>query len=238
LRSPGRVGILSPTYAEHAHAWQQAGHDVVLIEDGDLKPDLDVLVVVNPNNPSGVRIATETLLDWHQRLSARDGWLIVDEAFMDATAEFSLATHVGAPGLIVLRSLGKFFGLAGIRAGFILAWDEILEQLRDKLGPWHVPHPTRHIAKLALADSAWQTQQCFRLAEQSQRLAELLTRHGLPPSGGTSLFQWVCTPQAAEIHARLAGLGILTRLFTHPSSLRFGLPADERSWAKLDFVLS
>jgi cobalamin biosynthetic protein CobC len=238
LRSPGRIGILGPTYAEHAHAWQQAGHDVVLIENGVPHPDLDMLVVVNPNNPTCVRIDTETLLAWHQRLVAHGGWLIVDEAFMDATPEFSLATNAGLPGLIILRSLGKFFGLAGIRAGFVLAWDDVLSQLRGKLGPWHVPHPTRHIAKLALADTTWQAQQRLRLAEQSNQLAELLTRHGLPPSGGTSLFQWVCTPQAAEIHARLAGLGILTRLFTHPASLRFGLPVDERSWAKLDFVLS
>lgn len=238
LRAPGRAGILAPTYAEHAQAWQQAGHEVVFINNDDPDLTLDVLVLVNPNNPTGRLIDPRTLLDWHQALSRHGGWLVVDEAYMDATPEHSLSPHADLPGLIILRSLGKFFGLAGIRSGFVLAGDAVLEPLREKLGPWHVPHPTRHIAKLALTDAAWQAEQRILLASQSKRLAELLTRHGLPPSGGTGLFQWVSTPQAAEIHARLSRLGILTRLFTQPASLRFGLPGDERSWAKLDFVLS
>lgn len=238
LRASCRVGILAPTYAEHGHAWQQAGHDVVFIDHDDPDLTLDVLVLGNPNNPTGRLIDAKTLLDWHQTLSKRGGWLIVDEAFMDVTPEHSLSAHAGLPGLLVLRSLGKFFGLAGIRSGFVLAWDDVLEALREKLGPWHVSHPTRLVTKLALADAAWQAEQRLHLAVQSKRLAELLTRHGLPPTGSTTLFQWVCTPQAAEIHARLARLGILTRLFTQPASLRFGMPADERSWAKLDFVLS
>lgn len=238
LRAPGRVGILAPTYAEHAHAWQQAGHDVVYIENDAPDLTLDVLILVNPNNPTGRLIDPKILLEWHQALSKHGGWLVVDEAFMDVTPEHSLSAHAGLPGLIILRSLGKFFGLAGIRSGFVLASDDVLEPLREKFGPWHVPHPTRHVAKLALTDTAWQAEQRVHLAMQSKQLAELLTRHGLPPTGGTALFQWVSTPQAAEIHARLSRLGILTRLFTQTSSLRFGLPADERSWAKLDFVLS
>jgi len=139
---------------------------------------------------------------------------------------------------VILRSLGKFFGLAGIRAGFVLAWPELLAELQEKLGPWSVPTPTRWVATQALADKPWQAEQRLWLAAQSQQLADLLTRHGLPPSGGTALFQWVCTPDAQAIHQRLARLGILTRLFAASSSLRFGLPANERAWAKLDFLLS
>jgi cobalamin biosynthetic protein CobC len=238
LRARSRVGILSPTYAEHAHAWQQAGHEVNPLESFTPETGLDVLVLANPNNPTGRIVDTTTLLQWHAKLAARGGWLVVDEAFMDATPEYSLAAHAGLPGLIVLRSLGKFFGLAGVRSGFVLAWEELLQQLQEKLGPWSVAHPTRWVAQQALANRTWQAEQRLWLTEQSQRLDDLLTRHGLPPSGGTGLFQWVETPDAADIHLRLARLGILTRLFAHPSSLRFGLPADERSWTKLDFVLS
>lgn len=238
LRPRGRVGILSPTYAEHAHAWQQAGHDVIPIESPTPDLALDVLLLANPNNPTGRLIDTNILLQWHAEQAARGGWLVVDEAFMDATPEHSLASYAGLPGLIILRSLGKFFGLAGVRSGFVLAEEALLDQLQEKFGPWSVAHPTRWVAQQALANSTWQAEQRLWLAQQSQRLAQLLTRHGLPPSGGTALFQWVETPKAAEIHQRLARLGILTRLFAQPSSLRFGLPADERSWAKLDFILS
>ena len=237
MRPPCRIGILSPTYAEHAHAWRQAGHTVEIIQDYEPGMALDVLVLANPNNPTGRLIPVETLLEWHAELAALGGWLIVDEAFMDATPECSLAAHAGSPHLIILRSLGKFFGLAGIRAGFVLAWDELLENLQERLGPWNVANPTRWVARQALANRAWQVKQRFWLKEQSCQLAELLTRHGLKPDGGTALFQWVQTSEATEIHSKLARLGILTRLFTETSSLRFGLPADERAWVKLDYLL-
>jgi cobalamin biosynthetic protein CobC len=237
LRPTCRVGILSPTYAEHAHAWRQAGHAVQLIDDYRPELALDVLVLANPNNPTGRLIAPATLLAWHAELAVRGGWLVVDEAFMDSTPEHSLAPQVGLPGLIVLRSLGKFFGLAGIRAGFVLAWDELSDRLQETLGPWNVARPTRWVAQQALTDLAWQGEQRLWLTQQSAQLAALLTRHGLAPAGGTALFQWVRTPNAAEIHLKLARLGILTRLFHEPASLRFGLPADERSWTKLDYLL-
>ena len=237
LRAPCRVGILAPTYVEHAQAWRKAGHEVTELTEYAPALALDVLLLVNPNNPTGRLIAPETLLEWHAQIAARGGWLVVDEAFMDATPEHSLATQAGLPGLVILRSLGKFFGLAGIRAGFVLAWPSLLAALREKLGPWHVPAPTRHVAHQALADRDWQAAQRLWLVEQSAKLADLLTRHDLPPAGGTALFQWVSTPQAAELHQHLARLGVLTRLFAQPSSLRFGLPGDERGWAKLDYLL-
>ena len=238
LRPPCRVGILAPTYAEHAHAWRQAGHTVQEIQEYQPEMKLDVLLVVNPNNPTGRLIAPATLLEWHAELAAKGGWMVVDEAFMDATPEHSLSGHSGMEGLVILRSLGKFFGLAGIRAGFVLAWPELLNDLREKLGPWSVPAPTRWVAQQVLADKQWQAANRIWLAGQSQQLAELLARHGLTPNGGTALFQWVCTPDAQKIHQRLAQLGILTRLFHEPSSLRFGLPENERGWAKLDYLLT
>jgi cobalamin biosynthetic protein CobC len=163
---------------------------------------------------------------------------VVDEAFMDATPEHSLASDAGKPGLVVLRSIGKFFGLAGIRVGFLLGWPELLAEVQERLGPWSVPAPSRWVAQQALRDTAWQADQHRWLAEQSRQLTVLLHRHGLAPSGGTALFQWVCSPEVGAIHERLARLGILTRLFNEPASLRFGLPGTERAWMKLDYLLS
>ena len=241
LRSACRVAVLSPGYAEHAHAWRRAGHATQFVTAGqvdDAVAQADVLVLMHPNNPTGARFALAQLLDWHARLAARDGWLIVDEAFLDATPESSLAPFCPRPGLIVLRSLGKFFGLAGTRTGFVLAPPEFLQRLDEQLGPWTISGPARAVARLALEDRAWQIQTRARLVHDAWRLQELLRASGLPPAGGAELFRWVVTPQAAVIHERLARQGILTRLFSEPQSLRFGLPADELQWQRLHSALA
>lgn len=237
LRLPGRVGVLQPTYAEHVHAWQQAGHVVVPWTKDAGTVDLDVLVLVQPNNPTGERFTAAQLLDWHTQLATRGGWLVLDEAFLDATPAASLAAYCERPGLIILRGLGKFFGLAGARVGFVLAQGELLKLLQEALGPWAVARPARWLAQQALADSPWQTSTRTRLPLASARLAQLLKQHGLEPSGGTALFQWITTPRAKEIQHRLARRGILTRRFDTPSSLRFGLPGSEADWAQLASAL-
>ncbi|WP_343032188.1 threonine-phosphate decarboxylase CobD [Allochromatium palmeri] len=246
LRPPGRVGIPEVGYREHAHAWHRAGHRVISLPDGDPGdwlddgPEherLDVLVVINPNNPTGRRWPVATLLDWHARLAARGGWLVVDEAFMDVTPAGSLLPHVGRPGLVVLRSLGKFFGLAGARVGFLFAEPELRERAARAFGPWTLSGPSRWIARLALEDRAWQSATRAALPLASDRLAKLLSRHGLSPAGGTALFQWVLTPRAEQIQTALCAQGILTRRFDHPSSLRFGLPECEAEWERLEQAL-
>ena len=163
LRRPGlRVGVVSPAYAEHALAWRREGHLVQELSEGTVERDLeyfDLLLVINPNNPSGRLIERERLLGWHARLAERGGWLVVDEAFMDCTPEHSLAAESQRPGLIVLRSFGKFFGLAGIRLGFVLAEPILLERIAERLGPWTISGPTRAVATAILQDSAGQQAQ-------------------------------------------------------------------------------
>ena len=241
LRAPGRVGVLNPSYAEHAHAWRRAGHQVELLPADSLGAaiaQLDTLVLAHPNNPTGVRFPPELLLDWRARLAARGGWLVVDEAFMDATPEGSLVNHVGLPGLIVLRSLGKFFGLAGARVGFVLAESVVLEGLREQLGPWTVTGPSRWVATRALSDRAWQTAMRADLDRAGNRLADLLRRQGLPVAGGAGLFQWAPLADAAFWQDALARRGILVRRFTDPPALRFGLPGGEPAWRRLELALA
>ncbi|NWC00757.1 threonine-phosphate decarboxylase [Pseudomonas gingeri] len=241
LRRSGKVGVLSPCYAEHAEAWRRNGYIVreVLEHEVDFFLDsLDVLVVVNPNNPTGLSLAPEQLLEWHGRLAQRGGWLVVDEAFMDNTPQRSLAAHSHKVGLIVLRSFGKFFGLAGVRLGFVLAEAQLLKLLAEQVGPWAVSGPTRVLGQVCLADTAGHEHQRVRSEQASQRLVELLTRFGLAPQGGCALFQWLVTSRAEALHEFMAGRGILLRLFTQNSSLRFGLPANEADWLRLEQALS
>lgn len=234
----GRVLTLAPTYAEHPHAWR--GHTVTALPavalDDAAVDRADTLLLVQPNNPDGQRFPRERLLAWHARLQARGGRLIVDEAFADAAD--SLTPLAGTPGLVVLRSLGKFFGLAGARVGFVFAEAALRETLAERLGPWTVAGPARAVATAALLDRPWQAATRQRLAADSQRLADLLTAHGLPPAAGTALFQWVPRADAARLHEALARQGLLVRPFTAPAGLRFGLPGSDTQWDRLATALA
>lgn len=236
LRRSADVGVLSPAYAEHGQAWKRAGHRVVPFEASALRQAterLDVVVVVQPNNPDGSRLPTATLLDAHARLAVRGGWLVIDEAFADAEPALSLAAHGGRPGLIVLRSLGKFFGLAGARVGFVLAEAKLRHALQEALGPWALSGPSRHLAAAALGDTPWQHLQRARLQHAAQQLNATLLDAGFTRDGGSPLFRWTRLANAAAIHHALASRGILTRLFAAPGGLRFGLPRDAAECARL-----
>jgi cobalamin biosynthesis protein CobC len=240
LRAPCRVAILSPAYEEHRHCWQESGHEVVALESFELEQQIeqfDVVIVINPNNPTGQTFSEECLLNWHRNLQSRNGWLIVDEAFIDVTAQKSLASLPVQPGLIILRSLGKFFGLAGLRVGFVISHPDLLSQIKEKLGPWPIASASRWIASQALSDQIWQQQSLQYLPQNAQRLAELLSAYGLRPTGGCALFQWIKIEQASQIHYQLAEQGILCRLFDKPVALRFGLPSSEHDWSRLENAL-
>jgi cobalamin biosynthetic protein CobC len=240
LRARSRVGVIWPGYAEHAHAWRAHGHAVVACNGEDLfaqATSFDVVVLIHPNNPGGDRFTRDALLSLHEGLAARGGWLIVDEAFIDTRADQSLCADV-REGLVVLRSVGKFFGLAGARAGFVFAWPALLDNLRECLGPWTLGGPTRHVLKVALADRAWQGDASTRLHRDSARLAGLLAVQGVAPDGGCEFFQYCRHDEAARLHHALATRGILTRLFDAPSALRFGLPGDDAGFRRLASALA
>lgn len=237
--SPRRVLTLAPTYAEHPHAWR--AHEVRAVSAEGIAAALgeaDILLLVQPNNPDAQRFPRDQLLAWRAELAARGGCLIVDEAFIDADPADSLVPLAGRPGLVVLRSVGKFFGLAGARVGFVFAEPAVLDVLAERLGPWAVSGPARQVTAAALADTVWQAEARRCLARDSRRLASLLDEMGLAGGGGTALFQWRPTPHAPAVHDALAAKGILTRLFEAPAGLRFGLPASESEWARLAAALA
>ncbi len=226
LRTPGRVAVLGPTYAEHAAGWAGAGHHVA--EAASLEGcDADVIVIVNPNNPDGRIVPPETLMALAERQAARGGWLVVDEAFAEVTPESSVATQAGRSGLVILRSFGKFFGLAGVRLGFLLGEPGLVRALRAAVGPWAVSGPALAVATAALSDSAWIAATRSRLAGAAARLDARLAEAGLVVSGGTSLFRLIYEPQAAGLYNDLGRAGVLVRRFGYRQDwLRLGLPAD------------
>ena len=242
----GTVAIHALTYGEYAPAFERAGFTVERFTDASL-PGLDGhrldaghplpahwthLVIVNPNNPTAQLFDRPTLLGWRDALAQRGGTLIVDEAFGDAIPEFSVARDAHVPGLIVLRSIGKFFGLAGARVGFVIAERNTLEALGRLSGPWTIAGPARSVARAALTDAAWHAATRERLDRESARLQTLLEAQGLY-AFRTPLFAWVATPNAEIIQDVLAKTGIWVRRFDRVPSLRFGLPGNEIAWNAL-----
>jgi cobalamin biosynthetic protein CobC len=241
LRAPSRITVAAPSYAEHAHHWSRHGHTLREVPyellDG-VVDGCDVLVVCNPNNPTGARVTPARLLGWAERLGARGGWLVVDEAFGDTTPELSVAAHTGMPGLIVLRSIGKFFGLAGVRAGFVAAEGALLAALDEALGPWTVSGPAQAICRAALLDRDWQAGTRVRLAQDGARLHGLLRAHGVQ-AHGCPLFQWWPEARPEDFHHHMAERGIWVRLFRERArGVRLGLPAEEAGWLRLAQALN
>ncbi|MEK7246071.1 MAG: aminotransferase class I/II-fold pyridoxal phosphate-dependent enzyme, partial [Pseudomonadota bacterium] len=167
-------------------------------------------------------------------LARRQGLLVVDESFADVAEDSSVAAFAGRPGLAVLRSFGKFFGLAGIRLGFALAPATFASALKEALGPWAVSGPAAAIATVALKDRRWQARTRRRLAQSMKRLRALLAKNGFELVGGTDLFVLTAHPKAGKLWEHLAKRGILVRKFAQrPRWLRFGLPGRPRDWRRL-----
>lgn len=237
---PVRIGILGPTYAEHAHVWRSMGHEVVEIEGvpGSLQ-GLDVLLAVNPNNPDGRGLGPPMLRRWREELNARGGWLILDEAFADVAPELSLCGEAGEPGLVILRSFGKFFGLAGLRLGFVLGPDVVAEAIRIAAGPWAVSGPALKIGAAALLDTDWQTQVREELRSRARRFDQMMRDRNIHVLGGTPLFRLAKVTDTAGFATALRQQGIHVRVFDYqPYWMRFGLPTDEAEfWRRLDVAL-
>ncbi len=240
LVPPARAAILTPTYSEHARAAALAGHAVAEIRDIAEVGDAKLVLLTNPNNPDGRRWSKADLLTLAKNLKARGGLLIVDEAFMDVgpTGE-SCAGEVVSGNIAVLRSFGKFFGLAGLRLGFALAAPPLARRLAGLLGPWAVSGPALMIGALALADRDWIENSRRQLNAAALRLDAILRDGGLESVGGTALFRLVQTSAAGELFQHLGRAGILVRSFAdHSDWLRFGLPADEPQWRRLQIAVA
>jgi cobalamin biosynthesis protein CobC len=235
LGQGGRVRILGPTYNEFAPCLTAAGWHVEEVGDLDALAGADLAIVVNPNNPDGRRHDAIALLA--QRLLVNR--LVIDESFVDAVPDLSLAAEAGREGLLILRSFGKFYGLAGLRLGFVLGPEGDVATLAAMAGPWSVSGPAIAIGRRALLDRGWATATRTRLARETLRLDALADAAGWPLVGGTPLFRLYNVGNAKAVQERLARAQIWSRIFgDKPGWLRLGLPGDESEWARLADALS
>ena len=240
LVPPGRAAILSPTYAEHRRAAAIAGHDAVAVSSFADLADADLAILVNPNNPDGRICTRAALLELAAHMRARNRLLVIDEAFMDVgPRDESLAGDADEGGFVVLKSFGKFFGLAGIRLGFAIAAPKIVAALDARMGPWAVSGPALEIGVAALDDLEWQDEMRRQLADSARKLDALLARHGLTIEGGTDLYRFLRTKRAPAVFRGLGQQGILVRAFDEDATaLRFGLPGNDADFERLAQALA
>ena len=234
LCPPARARILGPTYNEHAAALRSAGWQVDEVTTPAALEGADLAVVVNPNNPDGKTHAPADLL----RLATQVGRLVVDESFADIRPDLSLASEAGNKRLLVLRSFGKFYGLAGARLGFILGSQADIATLTEMAGPWPVSGPAIAVGTAALSDRAWTEGTIVRLRRDGTRLDALAKSAGWKIVGGTELFRLYDTPDATAAQERLARHHIWTRMFPYSDRwLRLGLPGHPAEWDRLTAAL-
>jgi cobalamin biosynthetic protein CobC len=236
-----RVWLPKVGYQEHRKAWQGAGYAVIFYQElEEIKPLLqDIVVFINPNNPSGAVYSYEQVAQLFSQVEFKKGLLIIDEAFMDITPHHSFIRDPfirdpfirGSfvrdsfnPQLIILRSIGKFFGLAGLRLGFVAASANWLTLFESSLGPWSINGPAQYVCQQALTDKKWQTQQRKFLNTQSKQLTQLLEKAFKYKPKGTALFQTVQCEEAELVFEYLCQQGIYVRLCDEKNALRFSIP--------------
>jgi cobalamin biosynthetic protein CobC len=235
LARPGRAHILAPTYNEFAPVLAGAGWQVENVGEIEALAGADIAVVVNPNNPDGRQHDPAKLL----ALLSRVKRLVVDESFADAIPQGSLAAEADRAGLLVLRSFGKFYGLAGLRLGFVLGSAEDIAALEALAGPWPISGAAIEIGRKALLDRDWADATRARLVTEALRLDGLAKATGWNRVGGIPLFRLYDVGNAVAAQERLARARIWSRIFKDkPNWLRLGIPGEETEWTRLGEALS
>jgi len=231
-QKPSLIWCPEPTYNEHRRRWELANHHV---EGGAHCPaDADIIILGQPNNPDGRLWSTAEMKDYLAHVKSRAGFLVIDEAFADPLAGASFMAHAGDEALIILRSVGKFYGLAGLRVGFAIGGVSRIQNLADVIGPWPISGPAQDIACQALRDDAWRKAHQNKLIKMAQEMHDLLQDVGLRCIAHTPLFITISHPKAYELHHYLAERGFWTRIYQNDKTMmRLGLLADRSAFDKL-----
>ncbi len=232
------IAIVSPTYEEYSHCWQKFGRMIIKSDSLDRAVEAgNIVVLVNPNNPTAQRYQPDELLDAAQRLASKSGILIVDEAFADCAPELSIVPDM-LDNIVVLRSFGKFFGLAGLRLGFAICANNYAEALSRIQGPWSVSGPALAVGTKALRDEGWIAKTRIEIKQNSQAQVEVIEACGLKLIGNAGLFMEFEHSNPANFYNELQKEHILIRAFAErPNRFRFGLCKNMEALERLAFAV-
>jgi cobalamin biosynthetic protein CobC len=240
LLPEGPVALATPTYTSHADVWTRDGRNPVELSSIYALPaDARIVLLVNPNNPDGQLVDVKSLLEIARTVTDRGGYLVVDEAFADVMPGSSLLPHIGTENILILRSFGKFFGLAGLRLGFLAGPAEVTSKLSSLLESWCLNGPALELGTRALKDGTWQKKMNRQLVDEMADLGLTLQQNMLSVFGGTPLYALAGTRHAASLHEALARRHIWTRIFDYaPTWIRFGLPGSAENLERLSSALA
>jgi cobalamin biosynthetic protein CobC len=224
------VAIFSPTYSEHSISWKSANHSVREINKIDQILNEDIIVVTNPNNPDGLIYSHSDIEEIYSKIEKNNGLLIIDESFIDVTPELSFVKNLQNKNIIILKSFGKFFGLAGLRIGFAIGNKDQIYNLENILGPWPVSTVALNIATKAISDIDWIKGTRSLLLKLSEELNSDLFSSGYNINGSTAFFTLISVKNAKKMQHELANKGIWTRIFDYNSRwIRVGVPKDKET---------
>ena len=232
-------------YKEHQQAWFKAGYQLHFYQ-AELPTDIEtnsVVVVINPNNPLTDTFSIAQLIELQKQCFVQQALLIIDEAFADIfSPAFSFVSHLSkippTLNVLVLRSFGKFFGLAGLRVGFVCSGQEWNTLIQQSSGPWAVNGPALFVTEKALKDKQWQAAQVERLQQQSDAMQVLLKQY-LPVKciRANALFITVFLDNAAAVYQQLCQKALYVRLTDENDALRIGI-TNNSQLAQLKLILS
>lgn len=170
------VAVPAPSFGEYAREVRLQGGDPEFV-DADSVLDVDpepysVVIVCNPNNPTGQLYDPGELQWFAQQCRRADTTLLVDEAFLDFTDSPSIA---GLRDVVVARSLTKMFGLPGIRAGYAVATDDLRERLETARPAWGLSTPAADVGAYCMRQDEFVRETRERVERERQRLADILS---------------------------------------------------------------
>jgi cobalamin biosynthesis protein CobC len=224
------VAIFSPTYSEHAISWKKANYSIREINKIDQILNEDIVVITNPNNPDGLVYSHSDIEEIYSKIVKNKGLLIIDESFIDATPELSFVKKLQNRNIIILKSFGKFFGLAGLRLGFAIGNEGIISDLENILGPWPVSTIALNIATKAMSDIDWIKGTRSLLLKLSEELNSNLSSSGYNIYGTTAFFTLISVENSTKMQRELANKGIWTRIFDYNNRwVRIGVPKDKET---------
>jgi len=229
------AAVISPTYGEYELSYRREGRTVEHVQTLEAAADTQAgaVVLANPNNPDGRETMRDDIFGFAR--AHRDRLVIVDEAFADLRQDLSM---VGAAGmeqnLVVMRSFGKFFGLAGLRLGFVFAEPGLARILSDRLGPWAVSGPALAIAAHAFSRMDLISELRTKIDKAHTMTRSALNMAGVSIVGEAPLFFYCDVGDGEAVADKLAQRQVLVRAFDHsPSRIRIGLAPDELSAVRL-----
>src|SRR6185295_6332619 len=225
--------IMGPTFGEYARALLDAGSSVRYVhaeQKERFRPPLqevlrlcstkrsrfEVVFVCNPNNPTGQLMNRSALRELAEVVGRQQGWLIVDEAFIDYCQAQSVVSMLGSyPRMMVLRSLTKFYAMPGLRIGYLVGASKVVDQLKDRQPPWSVNSLAQEVALAVLGDEAYaRKSRTFMKRERSRVMRGLRVLSGLrayPSAVNFVLIELPAAICAGEVTDRLAAERLLVR---------------------------